>query len=419
MTKGNSSTAWRMVALSFIAQNFAIGISFGSLGPILVYLEHASQVSRSMSSLGSAILTVTMALAAPAVGFWLRKHSSRSVMMTGAILSCVGYLILSRISDVLEFAVIFGVLIGAGNTMLAAVTPSTLISRWFDVKSRGRALGIMSLPVFLLFTPVICTRAIAVVGITPWFIAVGLSFGLLAVLMLAIVDPPQAADAEVTAVGASQTGPSKRSKVPFKDARFWILTLCAAQMTATTYVFLTHAVPFAVNVGIADIRAGLLVSTFALSGIAGNLIVGPAADKFGPVRMVAVSTGVQAIAWAGLTVTTSFELLLALSAILGFLSTSTTPLHCNALSVLFGSDSVGPALGAGYIVKLPFMFGYLVLAAHLFDVTGAYVMPFEIMCGALAAACLGAVAIFVMSRRQGTQHGSRAPVGRAISDPSI
>ena len=55
---------WRMVALGFLAQNLALGLTFGSFGVLIKPVAADLDASRGAASLGIALILVLMGIAA-------------------------------------------------------------------------------------------------------------------------------------------------------------------------------------------------------------------------------------------------------------------------------------------------------------------------------------------------------------------
>ena len=72
---------WRMVALGFLAVNLAIGATFGTWGVLVEPVSRELGASRSLASLGLAIVLLLMGLAGPVLGALLRHVRLRTVMI--------------------------------------------------------------------------------------------------------------------------------------------------------------------------------------------------------------------------------------------------------------------------------------------------------------------------------------------------
>ncbi len=75
---------WRMVALGFLAQNLAIGLTFGSFGVLIKPVATDLGASRAAASLGIAIILLLMGFAGPVLGTALTRYPINRIMMIGA-----------------------------------------------------------------------------------------------------------------------------------------------------------------------------------------------------------------------------------------------------------------------------------------------------------------------------------------------
>ena len=74
---------WRMVALAFLAQNLAIGLSFGSFGVLIKPVAGELPATRAMASLGIAVIMLLMGLSGPVLGVLLARYPIRRAMAQG------------------------------------------------------------------------------------------------------------------------------------------------------------------------------------------------------------------------------------------------------------------------------------------------------------------------------------------------
>jgi MFS family permease len=209
-------TAWRMLAIAFLAQNCAIGIALGSYGTLITSLQTEFNTSRSLASTGLSVMLLVLGLMSPFMGGLLTRFSIRTVMVAGAVLNMVGYLLLAQANSIYMVLAIYAALLGPGYCMLGIIAPATLISRWFT-RHRGKALGVMNMPLFLASVSPIAAFLTIHYSLQSAYLLFAGVFALLLPLLLTIVDRPPAAAAEAGAAvseGGAQTGLNQYGSSP-------------------------------------------------------------------------------------------------------------------------------------------------------------------------------------------------------------
>ena len=82
---------WRIVGICMFAQNVAVGIAFGSFGPLLASNEAHFEVTRTVATLGMSLVSLTMGTVAPLLGGIMTRLPVRPVMIAAAAASAGGY----------------------------------------------------------------------------------------------------------------------------------------------------------------------------------------------------------------------------------------------------------------------------------------------------------------------------------------
>jgi len=180
----------RIVVIAFFAWNSALGITYGSFGPLITTFQQQFGVSRGVVSVAIGLVSVSLGICSPLIGIALQRWPVRSVMITGAFLNLFGYLLLSIMSHMWEIIVIYGLLIGSGISALSYIPGSTLISRWF-VRDRGKALGIMCMPLLGMLMPLMTSAVLVKFGMSAVFLINAVLFALLVPLLLLIIERPE------------------------------------------------------------------------------------------------------------------------------------------------------------------------------------------------------------------------------------
>ncbi|OGQ78241.1 MAG: hypothetical protein A3F90_00420 [Deltaproteobacteria bacterium RIFCSPLOWO2_12_FULL_60_19] len=283
----------------------ALGAGLHSFGFTVFFLPLSRDLglNRTSTSLAFSLARAEGAIEGPIVGHLLDRHGPKPIMLAAVLLMGVGYLLLSQVDSYATFLIVYlGVisLAHAGGFMHA---PMVLINTWF-IRARVRAITINSAAFGLggvLIAPVLSfivqawgwRWGAAVAGVT--FLAIGIpvcltirrspeSMGLLP-------DGREAAGPAPGGGGAGQTTtPEAEVTVAeaLKSFAFWGSVLAAGIRNGSYHAISVHFVPLMVWKGFSQSEAALLLSVYAVFGVAATLILGWFADKANKPRMTAV-----------------------------------------------------------------------------------------------------------------------------------
>ena len=406
--------ARKMVALATLAQNCALGLSFGSYGALIPSFEKQFDASRGMASTGIGLLVATLSLSSPVLGAWLRRLPLRGVMVTGALLHVAGYLLLSMAGSMVEVIAIYGLLIGPGGALLGAIPASTLVGNWVT-EGRGKALGIVNMPILLLLTPPAAAFLLQRHGMVSLFHALALMAGLCALLMLLVRDRPVDNAAPATKEEEEQEQedrtPPLSSPAPatltsatiVRSTPFWLLSLGVGLVAAGGTMITAHLIPLATSRGITLEAASLLLSVYAGAGLLGAPLFGGVVDRLGARAGLAINAVMQMLCWAALLLLSDFTLLLVAVALIGLCATSILAIHSAAIAEIFGPANIAAVFGMSYLPKLLFIFGAAPLAGFLFDLANSYTPALLVHITLFAIAALAFLLLPGMGAKKGTR----------------
>ena len=374
-----------MAGIAALAQNVGVGLMFGSFGVLLAPVEKAMEVGRDVSVLGMPLVMIGMSLLGPVVGGLSTRFTIRSLMILGALLTAAGYLALSFATTIALNLAAYALLIGPGFVFLSVVLPSALTARWF-VAGRGRALGIVNMPIFVMLTPLVVTALLAHGGLALAYRAMALvALALVPILWFIVEHPPTASEAEPGDAPA-QPDHGLSTAALATSATYWKMTIAAAAIATGGTIISTHIVPLAMGWGVASGQAALLVTIMAGAGMAGSLAFGWLADRVGGGRALMINCVSQILLWGLLLLQPGYALLAILIALIGVCGAGLVAAFGTALAEHFGPASFGRAYGFSNLVNLPFIAGGAPLAGLIFVRTGSY-----------AAALMGQMGFFLFA----------------------
>jgi MFS family permease len=394
--------------------NCTIGLAWGSYGAILVQVQHEFATSRALASAVLGLETLAIAALSPLVGAMLNRVSIRAAMMVGATLNVVGYLAVSLVHSIWPALFIFSFVVGPGMCLLTMVPVNTLVTRWFE-RDRGRILGLVHMPIFLMLGAPISAFVASLYGPRGVFLMLACVFACLVPVLLLVVDRPEMVGQRPLAAGkradASLSDLKSATEIPLagilRSADFWLLSLGAAVLSAGSAAFTGHIIANGIALGLSLQTASFLLTAYGAGTICGSLILGWLSDRVGSIRLLIILGIVQAGTWWILSALSHFNPLIAASFVIGTGTGAIIPLHSVTLARIFGQASFSKALGWSYLVKMPFTFAAAPLAGAIFDATGSYRLGID------AQACLyGFAALLFAFLLRRPQLLAKAEIGR-------
>src|SRR5574340_341097 len=91
ITADTRALSTRMIVLGFLAQNLAVGMTYGVYGAFIKPFSESFGISRTLASSGLAIITLILGLSSPWVGSLVGRHRIANVMTAGAALMVAGF----------------------------------------------------------------------------------------------------------------------------------------------------------------------------------------------------------------------------------------------------------------------------------------------------------------------------------------
>jgi MFS family permease len=393
---------WLIVAACFGILFVAYGVQF-SYGVFLPAMAAETGWGRTSLSLAFSLYVFVYSILGAASGWCTDRFGPRRVIGCGALLLGGGLFLTSRVEALWQLYLSLGLLAALGMSAIYVPCNATVV-RWF-VWRRGLALGVASSGHGFgnLLIPPLAAVLMAGYGWRTAYALLALLGGALILLCaLAMVRDPERmglhADGIAQAVAPVRT-PAQHA-VP-SDEIVW--TLAMAQRTAAlwlvmalfTMTFLViflpmvHLVPFALDLGIAPVRAALAVSMIGAGSLVGRLLTGTVSDRVGRRPTLGATLALQALAFGGFWASTDAGLLFPSALLFGFATGGTSILFPAIVGDFFGRRSVGAIFGFVWaIAASAAAFGPLI-AGYLYDVTGSYAEAFVLSAALnLAAACL-------------------------------
>ena len=135
---------WYIVGAAFLANISCAFFLSSTLSVLLKPITADLRVSRGIFSLLRSGEHLLYALMAPWVGAKLDQYGPRRMMVTGAVLSAAGFLLLGHVQSFLEFASVRATVMAVGHALVCYFVVNVTVARWF-VRKRGRAVALSHL----------------------------------------------------------------------------------------------------------------------------------------------------------------------------------------------------------------------------------------------------------------------------------
>lgn len=324
---------------------------------------------------GASVYSVNMlvvAVSAPVIGWLLDRYGPRWLYTTAAALIGLAFLACSRLQNLGQFILFYGVLSALGQTALLSMT--VVVARWFAHEQRGRAIGFADVGTGFGMVLMVPGSAwlIGQYGWRPAFVVLGL--GLIAVLVpLNLLHRP----APSPAVSDPQSGALSSL---LGSRSLWLLCAAHLFMTITMTMVNVHLVEYLVQSNILQIlAASSVLSGVSLVSLPGRMFFGWLSDRLQPNSAFTVAMTCTMTGFVMLLLLGPFEWrwpLIAFVVIYGFaqgaggiaIAAKTVALFQGAfLGTIFMvvtlSGNLGAAFGAWF-------------GGQLFDLSGSYAFTF-------------------------------------------
>ncbi len=386
------SYRWVIVAAGGVLGCIAIGAMF-SLPVLLTPMTEATGWSRTGISTAMTIGFIAMALGSMAWGTVSDRFGPRMVVLTGSCLLTVAMVLASYSRTLLEFQLVFGLLVGAATSAIFAPMMAT-VTGWFDTQ---RSLAVSLVSAGMGMAPMTMSPIVAwLVSSYDWRTTLLIVAAIVGVVMIPVsflVRRPPALERSGRSPAADDV-PSMSVGDAVRSPQFIILMATNFFCCATHSGPIFHTVSYAIVCGIAPIVAVTIYSLEGLAGLAGRLGFGIAGDKFGAKRVLVIGLLIQAFGALAFYFANSLTEFYVIAAIFGFTYAGVMPLYSvlareNFPLRMMGTIIGGTAMAGGFGMAIS-----PALGGWIYDSTGSYGLLYL---GSFGIG-LGAVAIALMFR---------------------
>jgi MFS family permease len=371
---------WWIVAVAFVAQGIAIGLTIIPYGLFLTSITEEFGASVAEYQTGIAILTLVMTGCGSFVGRLLDRGSIRVIMTCGSVLLACSFFGMSLATELWQLGLGFGLGAAIGVATAGPLAATTVVAKWFERK-RGQAVGIATLGIpaaGLALTP-LAGQLLDALGWRATLQAFGgISLLIPPLAMLVVRNTPEAigqrVDGEARTAGVPDLPPGEPASAGeiFGNLNFWALALGVGIVFGLGSGWNANVVRFGEDLGYTITHMSTLIGIAAGLGAPATLLFGALADRFDNRALLVLGIVGQTTAMA-LLWTLPAELGFTVAMLLfGFAGGTLMPVYAAFIGRLFGAASFGSVMGLAGLVMLPFGAGAPVLAGALRDASGSY-----------------------------------------------
>lgn len=340
----HSSYRWVIVAAGGLLGCVAIGGMFSL--PVLLQ-PIARDTGWSVAGISSAMTIgfLAMAFASMIWGTLSDRFGPLPVVLTGSIVIAASLALASRATSLIEFQVLFGLMVGAATAAIFVPLMAT-VTGWFDTH---RSLAVSLVSAGMGMAPMTMSPLAAwLVSSHDWRTTMLIMAGVIAALMiplsLLLRRPPALADSAAVSVAAVDERDMSRADA-LRSPQFLILLATNFFCCATHSGPIIHTVSYAVSCGIPLIAAVSIYSVEGLAGLFGRIGFGLLGDRFGAKRVLVIGLLAQAFGALAYVVVRDLAAFYAVAALFGFVYAGVMPLYSVLIRENFPLRMLGTVMG--------------------------------------------------------------------------
>ena len=373
---------WWIVAALF-AVTFGISMPLAAYGVFLPIIAETFGWSRGAIASALSLNLVFGGIAGFFVGRLADRHGPRVMLLVTVTIAGVGFALVSQVSALWHLYLLIGMFAGTGLSSFYLLSTST-VAHWFHDR-RGIALAVVLAGFNLGYMAAgpIAAWLIAQLGWRPAYAVIGAGCAIITALAATTVRLPRDAERErattAAAVPANHGAQDVRGitlREALRDPRFWGLNVSWLLLGGTIFTFSVHAVPFARDQGVSLAVASLTLTAYGIGSVAGRLVSGAAADRFGTPVTIKVAYVIELVALVVLASAPAPGVLLPVMVLFGIGAAATDNTIVKVIPDLFGLRAIGSIMG---LLTLGWRSGAALgpaTAGFLYDLTGSYAIPF-------------------------------------------
>lgn len=396
-----------MTITSGIATGLGQGFCLQGFSAIFKPLSAELGFSRAATSVAASFRSLQFGVMAPVTGWLCDRYGPKGVMISGICLLVSGLIYMSYVTSLWAYYIVWGLIIGVGNTLGLTIAQDKALTDWFVVK-RGRALSIRFILIAFVSAgslPII-TWMIATIGWRPscriWACVMGLALPFFWLVMRQkrpecyglIPDGSPGIEVDATlentmgkamvANGVYSSELELSLSQTMKTRTYWILILATASGMIVNTGFNLHCIPFITDLGIDPTVAGSLMAMMIFFSVPSSLLCGYLADRMQNDHLKFLMCGaylIQALGMGAFLYRPTIPMLHFFLILFGFGIGPTKPLLFILRGRYFGRKAYGAIEGTSLTFETPFSMLSPIYAGWIYDTTNSYQQVFMVFTG--------------------------------------
>lgn len=341
----NATYRWIIVAAGGLLSCVAVGAMFS----LPVFLRPiAAETGWSVTGVSSAMTIgfLAMAFASMIWGPLSDRIGPLPVLLAGSILLAVSLALAARATSLLEFQLVFGLLVGSAIAAIFAPMMAC-VTGWFDTH---RSLAVSLVSAGMGMAPMTMAPLAAwLVTIHDWRTSLQIIAVIVAAIMIPVSLLVRRPPALAVGHAAASSGEAPQAEMSVGEAvrspQFIILLLTNFFCCATHSGPIFHTVSYAVTCGIPLIIAVSIYSVEGLAGMGGRIVFGLLGDKFGAKQVLAAGLLFQAFGALAYVFVSQLAAFYAVAALFGFIYAGVMPLYAVLARENFPLRMMGTVIG--------------------------------------------------------------------------
>ena len=365
-----SAYAWLRMLAALTLSTIG-GVGMWSVVVVLPAVQAEFGVSRADASLPYTLTMICFGLAGIGMGRLSDRFGIVVPLVVGAGALLVGYVVAASATSIWQFALVQGLLIGAGSSATFAPLMAD-VSQWFT-RRRGMAVGIFASGNYLSGAtwPALIQHFIDSVGWRQTYVGIGL-FCVVTMLPLALALRRRPPALEVVAAHAHA---ALRSVPPLglsPNALQACLVVAGLGCCVAMSMPQVHIVAYCSDLGYGPARGAQMLSLMLVCGIVSRLSFGWISDRIGGLRTLLLGSGLQALALLLFLPFDGLVSLYLIAALFGLFQGGIVPSYAIIVREYFPPQEAGARVA---VVLTATLFGMALggwMSGAIFDLTGSY-----------------------------------------------
>jgi MFS family permease len=350
---GGPGYAWVIVFAAFLCFGVVFGSVLYSFTVFVNPVAEAFKVDKTQVVLAFTLLNVGSGILGIGAGRLLQRFPIRWVIVGGLLLLAAGFFGISLATSLIQFYLLYGIIIAFSSAMVAPLGASAIVSNWFAT-NRGRALTLATLGTS--FGQLIIPKAAAAIMVTDGWQGAYRAFAILMLIVAVpiafiVVDRPEHKGLKAYGAGDGPAPPVQAGHELLSNGQilrrpdFWVIAI-SYLTTVVVYLGVTATiVPYARTFGVTPLQAANMVLCMGIFGIIGKIGFAAWTDRIGLRNTFWIAIALNLVALILLTTVQGYNVLFVASALVGGSAGAVLPVWPGFVAFRFGPRALPQVMG--------------------------------------------------------------------------